>query len=255
MSPATRLLLIFVALLVALPLATGHSQNAAQSGVVRLRVKVKLTDAAPTRGLARKRFFLVHGSLEQNRGLTEAIDRQPLVTRDCYYSKNGASPALVAWLKDGDCESVYCREVEQEFVTGPKAVPEFATAFAASEKEFGGSATALRWLTTNLPPNLRDGFYRDRKTALESLLKQVQTPVQSVMTDRNGTALFTNLAPGTYVISNLIPAELGQSLATWNCEVQIKPDDLSAEKPFLISNRKDRLVKCVAVEKPIPACP
>jgi hypothetical protein len=75
------------------------------------------------------------------------------------------------------------------------------------------------------------------------------------MTDRNGTALFTNLAPGTYVISNLIPAELGQSLATWNCEVQIKPDDLSAEKPFLISNRKDRLVKCVAVEKPIPACP
>jgi hypothetical protein len=258
MSPATRLLLIFVALLVALPLATGHSQNAAQSGVVRLRVKVKLTDAAPTRGLARKRFFLVHGSLEQNRGLTEAIDRQPLVTRDCYYSKNGASPALVAWLKDGDCESVYCREVEQEFVNGAKSVPEFAAAYAASEKEFGGGATALKWLTTNLPPNLRDGFYRDRKNAINALLKQAQaassSPVQSVMTDQNGSAFFTDLGPGTYVISNLIPAELGQSLATWTCELQIKNDDLAAEKPYLISNRKDRLVKCIAVEKPMPAC-
>lgn len=260
MNPATRWLIIFVALLVALPLSVGHSQDATsrQSGVLRLRVRVKQTDSAPLRGLGRKRFFLVRGSLEQNRALVEAIDRQPLVSRDCYYSKNGASPALINWLKEADCESVYCREIEQEFVSGPKAVPEFATAFAASEKEYGSGATALKWLTTNVPPNLRDGFYRDRKAVLESLLKQAQASsgaaVQSVMTDRNGTAFFTDLVPGTYVISNLIPAEIGQTLATWNCEVQIKPDDLASEKPFLISNRKERLVKCVAVEKPVPAC-
>lgn len=252
-----RSFIILLGLLLALPLAIGHSQNQAQqTGVLRLRARVKLSDSAPLRGLARKRFFLVPGSLEQNRALVDAINAQPLVTRDCYYQKTGASPALIAWLKEADCESVYCREIEQDSVSGPKAVPEFATAFAASEKEYGSAATAMKWLTTNLPPNLREGFYRDRKGVLDALLKQANssTPIQSVMTDRNGTAFFTDLGPGTYVLSNLVPAELGQTLATWNCEVQIKPDDLATEKPYLISNRKDKLVRCVAVEKPVPAC-
>ena len=239
-------------------LAQSQDAPAKQSGVVRLRARVKLNDSAPLKGLARKRFFLIHGSLEQNRALVEAIERQPIVTRDCYYTKNGASPALVEWLREADCESVYCRDVEQDFVTGPKAVPEFATAFAAGVKEFNNAATARQWLTTNLPPNLRDGFYRDRKGVIETLLRQAQAisgaPVQSVMTDRNGSAFFTDLAPGTYVLTNLVPTELGQTLATWNCEVQLKNDDLASEKLYLISNRKDRLVKCVAVEKPVPSC-
>lgn len=262
MNRFTRLLLVLIALLIGLPLAIGHSQSqdatARQSGVVRLRARVKLNDSAPLRGLPRKRFFLIRGSLEQNRVLVEAIERQPLVTRDCYYTKNGASPALIAWLREADCESVYCRDVEQDFVTGPKAVPEFATAFAASEKEFGSAATARKWLSTNLSPNLRDGFYRDRKGAIDALLKQAQATsgatIQSVMTDRNGTAFFTDLTSGTYIITNLVPTEVGQTLATWNCELQIKPDDLASEKAYLISNRKDRLVKCVAIEKPAPAC-
>jgi hypothetical protein len=256
MRPLQRLL-VFVALLLTVTGVLAQNQ-ARQTGVLRLRVRVKADDASPLRGLARKRFFLVSGTLEQNRALIDAIDRQPLTNRDCYYTKLGTSPALINWLKEGDCESVYCRSVEKDFVAGPKAIPEFATAFASSQKEFGSEETARQWLTTNLTADLRDGFYRDRQRVLETLLKQAQSSsgsaVHSVMTDRNGTAFFTDLGPGTYVLSNLTPTELGQTLATWNCEVQVKVGDLATEKPYLVSNRKEKNVKCVAVEKPMPVC-
>lgn len=245
--------LVFLALLLMVTVVVAQEPSARQTGVLRLRVRVKANDAAPLRGLARKRFFLIPGTLEQNRALIEAVERQTLTSRDCYYKKLGASAALIDWLRSGDCESVYCRGVEKDFVTGPKAVPEFASAFAAGQKEYGNDETALRWLTTNVPPDMRDGFYRDRQTVLQSLLKQAAS-VHSVMTDRNGTAYFTDLGPGTYVLSNLIPTELGQNLVTWNCEVQVKPGDLATEKPYLVSNRKDRNVKCVGTEKPMPVC-
>jgi hypothetical protein len=246
--------LVLFALLLMMTVVLAQQPAARQTGVLRLRVRVKADDSAPPRGLARKRFFLIPGTLEQNRALIDAIEHQALVSRDCYYQKIGASSALISWLRESDCESVYCRGVEQEFVTGPKAVPEFAVAYAASQKEFGNDETARQWLTTNLAPDVRDGFYRSRQTILEALLKQAGPQVHSVMTDRNGTAYFTDLGPGSYVLSNLIPTELGQTFVTWNCEVQVKPGDLATEKPYLVSNRKDRLVKCVGIEKPKPVC-
>ena len=251
MRPMQRVLVCF-ALLLAVTGVLAQTPQTGPTGVLRLRVRVKADDAAPMRGLARKRFFLIPGTLEQNRTLIDAIERQPVATRDCYYKGLGASAALIDWLKEGDCESVYCRSVDKDFIVGPKAVPEFARAFAASQTEFGSEETARQWVTTNLAPDMRDGFYRDRQRVIETLLKNATA--HSVMTDRNGTAYFTDLGPGTYVLSNLVPTELGRTLATWNCEVQVKAGDLATEKPYLVSNRKEKNVKCVAVEKPMPSC-
>ncbi len=221
-------------------------------GVIRLRVRVKAGDA--TKGLSRKRFFLIKGSLEQNKDLLQTIDRQSVVTRECYYRGIGASDALIKWLRDNDCESVYCREMESQDVT---AVPEFQRALALSEKELPGGV-ARKWATAFLPENMRDGFYKRRQTQLQTLIKQAEqrsgARISSVMTDTKGTAYFTDLPLGTYVISNLIPLETADKIISWNCEIQVKAGDLSSEKPFLISNTREKNVKCVGVEKPLPVC-
>lgn len=231
-------------------------QDAPARGVVRLRVRPKVD--GEMKGLARKRFFLVKGSLEETRALVEKINQTPFVSRDCYYKQIGASDALIRWLAESDCESVYCREVEQKFVEGEEAVPEFRAAAQKGEKEYGSRELARRWLATNLGEAVRDGYYKQQQAAIAALIKEAEATtkqsVPSVMTDRNGTAYFTDLEPGTYIITNLIPAEIKGNRALWNCEVKVKAGDLATEKPFLISNQKEKNVKCVAVEQPLPVC-
>ena len=237
----------------------GTSQNAPHAGgrgVLRLRARVKEGDA--TKGLARKRFFLVKGTLEQNRSWLQEGQSLTKVSRDCYYRAAGASEELISWLKENDCESVYCREIRQDELDGPKAVPEFRQAIQAGESEFKKPDIAIKWLTVNLPTNVRDGFYRLNQERLRKLLTTAESTsgaaVQSVMTDRNGTAYFTDLEPGSYVLTNLLPVEIQSAFVSWNCEVQIKPGDIATERPFLIMNRQERNVKCVGVETPLPVC-
>jgi len=233
-----------------------QSQITGAGTVLRLRVRVKVGDS--TKGLSRKRFFLTKGSLEQNKAMVEEIERRTLGTRECYYRLAGASDAFIKWLNEGDCESVYCREVEPGDVEGPNAVPEFVKAMAAGEKQFGSRELGRKWLSVNLPENLRSGFYNIRQNLLRASLKQAEeisgAKVLSVMTDRNGTAYFTELQPGTYTLSNILPTEVGDTSLIWNCEVQVKADERAFEKPYLLSNRKEKNVKCVAVEKPLPVC-
>lgn len=230
-------------------------------GVVRLRVRVAQGNKG--KGLSRKRFFLIKGSVEDNKSLIDTINSQPLVSRDCYYRSKGASEKLIAWLKENDCQSVYCREIEQKSIEGSDAVPEFQRAVAAGEKEFGSRDLARKWITVNLANELRSGFYKLQQQRLQAFLNQAESlshaKVVSVMTDRNGTAYFTDIEPGVYVISSLQPIEMGNSSSLWNCPITVKPSDLATEKPFLISNPenkdpRDRNSKCFSVEKPLPVC-
>jgi hypothetical protein len=258
-----------LALLVVAQTPAGPSGGA--RGVIRLRVRVGSGDGSKAKGLARKRFFLIKGSLAENKDLMDKllqnIEQRPVVSRDCYYRSIGASEALITWLKQSDCESVYCREVEQKDVEGPTAVPEFRQAMVAGEKEYGNRELARKWLSVNLAENIKSGFYKERQRDLLTMLKQAEdqskAKVMSVMTDRNGTAYFTDIEAGVYVISNMLPNEVGPAAELWRCEVNVKVSDLAAalrEKPYLIADasnkdpRDKKNIKCVSIEKPLPAC-
>jgi hypothetical protein len=80
LATRTPKLLIVVVAFVFLFLTTSASTQEPKTGVLRLRVRVKVGET--TKGLARKRFFLLPGSLEQNKGLVEAIEKRPVLTVD-----------------------------------------------------------------------------------------------------------------------------------------------------------------------------
>jgi len=236
-------------------------------GVIRLRVRVGVGEGTKAKGLARKRFYLIKGSLDENKSLFQSIERS-IVSRDCYYRGIGASEALIHWLGEGDCESVYCRAVEQNDLEGAAAVPEFRQAMAAGEKQLGSRELARKWFAVYLPDNIKSGFYKRQQQDLQTLLKQAEehskAQVLSVMTDQNGTAYFTDVEPGAYIITNMLPTELGSVSEMWQCPVKVAVSDLATatrEKPFLIANPgnkdpKDKNnIRCVSVEKPLPACP
>lgn len=259
-----------------LVIAQTQTATPADAGaVIRLRVRVAPGDGTKAKGVARKRFFLIKGSLEENKSLIESFKRRSFISRDCYYRSIGASEAFIAWLKQHDCESVYCREVEQQDVEGQGSVPEFQNAVAAGEKEFGSRDLARKWLSVNLADNIKIGFYKRQQKELCTVVKELcpvpadapeqsKSKVMSVMTDANGTGYFTKLQEGTYVVSNIIQTELGDVTELWSCEVTIRAGDLATEKPFLITNPRNKDPKdknitgsrrCVSVENPLPACP
>lgn len=236
-----------------------HTQTpSATRGVIRLKVKFKSGDI--TKELPRKRFFLIKGSLEENKSLIERIKQTSVLSRECYYRGQGASEALIKWLNENDCDSIYCREIEEKYVDGSEAVPEFQTAYNLGMKEFKSSELARRWLTVNVPANLRDGFYNERQRAINSLIPPAESPAPakaiSVMTDRKGTAYLTDIEPGTYTISNLVGSETGKTSIIWACEKEVKAVDLAIamRRPFTLSNEKDPKVKCEIIERPLPTC-
>src|SRR5260370_16152993 len=68
-----------------------HAQmpEPATRGVIRLKVRYKTGDA--TKELPRKRFFLIKGSLAENRALIDAMTAHEPMSRGCYYRRPSAS--------------------------------------------------------------------------------------------------------------------------------------------------------------------
>ncbi len=252
-------LIVLSASLILIPAAAFIAQTPpATRGVIRLKVKYKFGEAP--KELARKRFFLIKGSLVNNQALIDAMTASQPLSRECYYRSKGASAALIKWLRDNDCESVYCREIEEKYLSGREAIPEFKTAYEQGLLDFKSPELARRWLTVNLPPDIRAGFYNQRQKTIEALVTQAEsatkTRVMSVMTDRKGTAYLTDIEPGTYTISNLVGSETEKTSILWACEKEVKAADLAVamKRPFTLSNEKDPKVKCEIVERPLPVC-
>jgi len=237
-----------------------HTQSPPSNrGVIRLKVRYK--SAEGTKDLPRKRFFLIKGSLDENKSLIEKAKQTEVMSRDCYYRAKGASAGFIKWLKDNDCESPYCRAVEEKYLSGADAVPEFQAAFEQASREVKDREVARRWLTNYLSPELRFGFYEQKQKAIQALIAEAEAttkaPVMSIMTDRKGTAYLTNIEPGIYTISNLIGSETEKTSILWTCEREVKATDLgiAMKRPFMLSNEKDPKVKCEIVERPLPVCP
>jgi hypothetical protein len=237
----------------------GYTQTPpATRGVIRLKVRYRSGDSM--KDLPRKRFFLIKGSVDQNATLIEKIKSISPLTRECYYRGKGASAALINWLKENDCDSVYCREIEEKYLSGAAAVPEFQAAYNLGLRDFKSPELARRWLPTNLAPEIRDGFYNQKRDVANALIAEAESAtkakVMSVMTDRKGTAYLTDIEPGVYTISNLIAGETDKTSILWVCEKEVKPVDLAVAmlRPFTLSNQKDPKVKCETIERPLPVC-
>src|SRR5436309_7248948 len=159
----TRFTIISIVCCLALCLSyDAHTQTPQSArGVIRLKVRYK--SATGTKDLPRKRFFLIKGSLDQNQSLIQKIKQTDVASRECYYRAHGASEQLIKWLDDNDCESVYCREIEDKYIGGSETVPEFKAAYDQALKELKTPEVARRWLPGYLPAELRDGYYKTKK--------------------------------------------------------------------------------------------
>src|SRR5437763_4089189 len=201
MRTAQTVLLLFICLGLLCLSYDAHTQTPQTArGVIRLKVRYK--SAASTKDLPRKRFFLIKGSLDQNQSLIQQIKQTDVASRECYYRGHGASEQLIKWMDENDCESVYCRQIEDKYIGGSEAVPEFKAAYDQALKDLKTPEVARRWLPNYLPVELRDGYSRTKTQTIEALVKQAETtpgkPVMSIMTDRKGTAYLTDIDPGIY---------------------------------------------------------
>jgi hypothetical protein len=178
-----------------------------------IRLNVTGPDGKPVQ---RKRFYLLERNVQKSGVMP---DWSGVPRRDEYLK--GASQQLQEWLRQHDCDTLYCPEYEAGYADAVKTVPEFKKAYEDGLKKYRNQKLALRWVTVNFPlKNVRTEYYKRKKAWLEQLAAGAGK-VASAMTDEKGIAYFTGLKLKTFYVSNLAPLEQGNLL--WNCEVTVPP--------------------------------
>lgn len=219
-----------------------------------LTLKTKMSIGGKKVELSRKRFYLFRGGVDTNKALADRIKAAAYTSRDCFYCSKKASPEYIAWLRVGDCESPYCRDITADDVT---KVPEFKTAYQKGLVQYKNKPDIARtWVTTNMPPDLRDGYYPQRKKLADTILADTK-PLATVMTDASSQqAIFIDLllsgASEKFLVSNVIPFEIGGKAYIWVCEVTLKP----AANSFILppSDATAHVKTCDVVVKNLPKC-
>jgi hypothetical protein len=233
-------------------LVQSFGQGAQPLGSMEISGRVKI--GAKQEKLTRKRFYLLRGGLEANKALVEKLRTAAPVSRDCFYCSQKASAEFISWLKAGDCESPYCREITAD---DAQKVPEFQAAYKKGQTQFKRKpALAQKWITTNLAASLRDGFYLEKKKMLAGLLGGIK-PVQSVMTDSvTVKGIFIDIPlelagkkTQTFLVSNLLPIEVGDKSYVWACEIEV-----GAEKPAILKLTDARTKACEVFVRTLPVC-
>lgn len=241
--------------LLVVPLLFGGRAAAQETGSLDVTGRVRIGKSQEK--IVRKRFYLFRGGLAANRKLVDRIRNVQATTRDCFYCSLKASPEYIAWLGAEDCESPYCREITEKDIA---TVPEFQAAYTKSLRQYGNRPeVARRWLTTNLPPPLRDGFYRAHKAELEKVLAG-QKPVQSSMTDSvsvRATFIDLPISAGarneTYLVTNILPIVIRDKSYVWICEADVN----SSRRTNLVLQvpEGDKPVRrCEVIIRDVPQC-
>lgn len=244
------ILLILFSLVCAL---TAWAQAPSAKGSLEVSGRVRIEGKAEK--LTRKRFYLFAGSLKENAGVIERIKSAEITSRDCYYTQAKASQPFICWLRAADCESPYCRTATESEI---QTVPEFKAAYIKGMTLFRGKAPiAGSWLLTNMPQNLVNGFYLQKRTLTDKLLADIK-PLQSSMTDTvTVKSIFIDmpLASGAmkFTVSNILPMEIGRKSYVWTCEVSVEPGK-TAKLNLQVPEPNKPVKNCEVVIKDLVEC-
>lgn len=235
------------------PTPSASPTPAPRPAVVKLRVELETNGVKQSVGL--KRFFLLRDDFEKPAATVGAAapavaNQSAVPTRSAYYRSVGASPELLAWFDANKCDYVYCREMRPDDLR----VPEFRKAYEQGQLKWRSPSIAMKWLTMNLPDSIRTGYLKRRTPVIDDVAMRARA-VATVVTSEKGIALLTNVAPGEYYLSNILPFEIGGLCVLWNHKVTVPPGKTGKDTTFLLANDNSKSFPCVvprAEQTPAP---